>query len=174
MDHFAFRAANALAGNPPGSAVIEAGLGDAVFQAKQDCILAVAGAGYRLSIYIWELPLWSSYFVRAGWNIHLSKTEGGLWGYLAIAGGFQREPVLGSRSTYLRGKFGGLEGRPLEPGDILRTGPLPRLSPELAARTSRSEVTCALTSDPSASTSTTKTERCFIMTIALAASGDTR
>jgi antagonist of KipI len=135
MDLFAFRAANALAGNPPGSAVIEAGLGDAVFQAKQDCILAIAGAGYRLSIYIWELPLWSSYFVRAGRNIHLSKTEGGLWAYLAIAGGFQSEPVLGSRSTYLRGQFGGVEGRPLEPGDILRTGPLPRLSPELAART---------------------------------------
>jgi antagonist of KipI len=135
MDVFAFCAANALVGNPAGWAVIEVGLGDAVIQAKQDCVIAVAGAGYRLSIYIWEFPLWSSYFVRAGWRVHLSKTNGGLWAYMAVAGGFRSEPVLGSRSTYLRGGFGGLEGRPLQAGDILRTGPLPRLSPELAART---------------------------------------
>ncbi|HEY3474941.1 MAG TPA: biotin-dependent carboxyltransferase family protein, partial [Anaerolineales bacterium] len=135
MDSFAFRAANALVGNPPRSAVIEIGLGDAIFQAKQDCVIAVAGAGYRLSIYVWEFPLWSSYFVRAGWNIHLSKTEDGLWVYLAVAGGFESDPVLGSRSTYLRGAFGGLEGRPLQAGDILRAGPFPRLSSELAART---------------------------------------
>jgi antagonist of KipI len=135
MDVFAFRAANALVGNPAGCAAIEVGLGDAVFQAKQDCIIAVAGAGYRLSIYIWEFPLWSSYFVRAGWNIHLSKTEAGLWTYLAVAGGFQSQPVLGSRSTFLRGAFGGLEGRLLQAGDILPTGTPPGSSAQLAART---------------------------------------
>jgi antagonist of KipI len=135
MDVFALRAANALVGNPPDWAVVEVGLADAVFQARQDCVIAVAGAGYRLSIYIWEFPLWSSYFVRAGWTIRLSKIENGLWAYLATAGGFQSEPVLGSRSTYLRGKFGGLEGQPLQAGDTLQTGPFPRLSAELAART---------------------------------------
>ena len=135
MDVFAFHAANALVGNPPGSAVIEVGLGDTVFQAKQDCVIAVAGAGYQLSVYIWEFPIWSSYFVRAGWKIHLRKTEDGMWAYLAVSGGFQSESILGSRSTYLRGALGGLEGRSLQAGDILRTGPLPRSSPELAART---------------------------------------
>ena len=52
MDVFAFRAANALAGNPIDYAVMEVGLGDVTFRATRDCVIAVAGAGYQLSVYI--------------------------------------------------------------------------------------------------------------------------
>jgi antagonist of KipI len=135
MDVFAFRAANALAGNPSNFAVVEIGLGDMTFRALQDCVIAVAGAGYKLSIYLWEFPLWSSFFVRSGWTIRFDKMEDGMWAYLAIAGGIQTQPTLGSRSTYLRGAFGGLEGRHLRAGDRLPTGkPLHALD-SLAART---------------------------------------
>ena len=134
MDVFAFRAANALAGNPGEYAVVEIGLGDAMFEARQDCVMAVAGTGYKLSVYVWEFSLWSSFFVRAGWKIHLSRTDNGMWAYLAVTGGFDTPRILGSRSTYLRGGFGGYEGRQLQPGDILRTGSPPRLPYELAAR----------------------------------------
>jgi antagonist of KipI len=135
MDFFAFRAANALASNPFECAVIEVGLGDITLQSRHDCVIAVAGVGYKLSIYIWEFPLWGSFFVRAGWKIHLSKTEGGTWAYLAVHGGIQVEPVLGSHSTYLRGALGGMEGRPLRVGDVIRTNRLSSPSYELAART---------------------------------------
>lgn len=135
MDSFAFQAANALAGNPPSSALLEIGLGDATFQAREDCIIAVAGTGYQLSIYAWDFPLWGSFFMRAGWTVHLSKTEDGMWAYLAVAGGIQTQPVLGSRSTYLRGALGGWEGRQLQAGDTLQTGSLPRLPYELSGRT---------------------------------------
>src|SRR5512141_2173902 len=69
MDIFAFQAANALAGNSRECAVVEIGLGDVTFQAMQDCVIAVTGMGYKLSIYIWDFSLWSSFFVRAGWKI---------------------------------------------------------------------------------------------------------
>jgi len=135
MDVFAFRAANALAGNPSNFAVIEIGLGDMTLRALQDCVIAVAGAGYNLSIYLWEFPLWSSFFVRGGWTIRFNKMDDGMWAYLAIAGGIQTQPALGSRSTYRRGAFGGLEGRPLRAGDRIPTGkPLHALG-SLAART---------------------------------------
>jgi allophanate hydrolase subunit 2 len=39
-----------------------------------------------------------------------------------VAGGIDVPQVLGSRSTALRG-FGGLEGRPLQRGDVLACGP---------------------------------------------------
>jgi biotin-dependent carboxylase-like uncharacterized protein len=73
-----------------------------------------------------------------------------MWAYLALAGGVspspalasgasvdgaQGQPVLDSRSTYLRGHFGGLEGRQLQAGDILKSGNPTRSFPELAART---------------------------------------
>jgi antagonist of KipI len=135
MDVFAFRAANALAGNPSNFAVVEIGLGEITFRALQDCVIAVAGAGYNLAIYLWEFPLWSSFFVRGGWTIRFNKSDDGMWAYLAIAGGVQTQPVLGSRSTYLRGAFGGLEGRPLQAGDRIPIGkPLHALG-HLAART---------------------------------------
>lgn len=135
MDLFAFQAANRLAGNPGDYAGFEIGLGDAVFQPRQDGVIAVTGAGYQLSISGWEFPLWGSFFVRAGWRIHLKKVDGGMWAYLAVTGGVQTPPVLGSCSTYLRGRLGGVEGRQLQPGDVIRTGLSSHLSYELAART---------------------------------------
>lgn len=134
MDGFAFQAANALAGNPDGCAVIEIGLGDVTLQARQDCVIAITGAGYELSIYIWEFPFWGSFYVRAGWKIRLNKTDEGMWAYLAVHGGIQTEPVLGSRSTYVRGAFGGWKGRQLQVGDVIMTKSVPHSSYELAAR----------------------------------------
>ena len=139
MDMFAFRAANALAGNTATSAVIEIGLGDIIFRALRDCVISVAGVGYALSIYIWDFPLWSSYYVRSGWTIRLNKPDTGMWAYLAIAGGVQAQPILGSRSTYLRGHFGGLNGTQLQVGDILRSEPPSRSLNELAARSLSAE-----------------------------------
>lgn len=135
MDIFALQAANALAGNPIASAAIEIGLGDVTFQAIQNCVIAITGTGYQLSIYVWEFPLWSSFFVRAGWKIRLNKINTGMWAYLAVAGGIQTPSVLDSRSTYLRGGFGGFEGRKLQAGDLIRTGASSHLSYEFAART---------------------------------------
>jgi antagonist of KipI len=135
MDSFAFHAANVLVGNPIECAEVEIGLGDITLQAMQDCVIAVTGVGYQLSIYIWEFPLWGSFFVRAGWRIQLNKIESGMWAYLAVAGGIQTPVTLGSRSTYLRGAFGGLEGRQLQAGDRIRTGSLPHGSYEFAGRT---------------------------------------
>ena len=135
MDGFAFHAANALVGNSADQAGIEIGLGDITFRAQRDCVVAVTGVGYALSVYIWDFPLWSSYYVRAGWLIRLRKLDFGMWAYLAIAGGVQTQPILDSASTYLRGHLGGFEGRQLQVGDVVRTGNPSRSPNELAART---------------------------------------
>lgn len=135
MDAFAFHAANALIRNSARDAVIEIGLGDITLRARRDCVIAVAGVGYTLSIYIWDFPLWSSYYLRAGWTMRLTKQDSGMWAYLAIAGGVQTQPILDSVSTNLRGGFGGLAGRQLQAGDVLNSGAPSRPLTELAART---------------------------------------
>ena len=134
MDAFAFRAANLLAGNDPNCAAVEIGLGDIALRALRDCVIAVAGVGFGLSVYIWDFPLWSSYYVRGGWTVRLAKLDFGMWAYLAIAGGVQTPPILGSASTYLRGPFGGLDGRQLQIGDVLRSGSPPQPLNNIAAR----------------------------------------
>ncbi|HEY5731122.1 MAG TPA: biotin-dependent carboxyltransferase family protein [Anaerolineales bacterium] len=135
MDAFALHAANQLSGNDPNCAAIEIGLGDIAFRALHDCVIAVAGVGFGLSVYIWDFPLWSSYYMRAGWTARLNKLDSGLWAYLAVSGGVQTKPILDSRSTYLRGPFGGLDGRQLRVGDVLKLGTPSRPLNNLAART---------------------------------------
>lgn len=111
MDAFALHTAKLLVGNDPNCAAFEIGLGDIVLRALRDCVVSVTGVGFGLSVYIWDFPLWSSYYVRGGWTIRLNKLDSGMWAYLAVSGGVRTPPVLGSASTYLRGPFGGLDGR---------------------------------------------------------------
>ena len=148
MDVFAFCAANALANNPLECAAIEIGLGEATFQAMQDCVVAVTGVGYKLSIYIWEFPLWSSFFVRAGWKISFHKIDDGMWAYLAVAGGIRVQPILGSRSTYLRGAFGGFQGRQVQAGDVIGIDNHSHAFHEIAARTLPDETRPVYTQTP--------------------------
>ncbi|MBI1793592.1 MAG: biotin-dependent carboxyltransferase [Chloroflexi bacterium] len=155
MDSFAFRAANLLAGNSMDAAALEIGAGEIELRALNDCVIAAAGAGYSLSVFTWTFPLWDSCFVRAGWTIRLNKSgfpqrtaDFGMWAYLAFAGGLEIESVLGSRSTYLRGHFGGLDGRLLQAGDVLRSGRPARALDELAARTLIEEARPAYNENP--------------------------
>lgn len=130
MDWFAHRAANDLLDNHPNAAVLEIGLGEITLRALRNTTLAVTGAGYEVQNYIWTFPLWTSFYVRAGWRVQIKKISGGNWAYLAIAGGFETPIILGSKSTYLRGGLGAA----IRAGDILEAGkPADELN-KLAAR----------------------------------------
>lgn len=148
MDSFAFRASNLLAGNAPDCAAVEVGLGGITFRALRDCVIAVAGFGYGVSVYVWDFPLWSSYYVRGGWTVRLDKLDFGMWAYLAVSGGVLTPPTLGSASTYLRGPFGGLDGRQLRASDVLKTGIPSRPLTDIAARTLPEEARPAYALDP--------------------------
>ena len=148
MDLFAFRAANMLAGNQPDTATLEFGGGDLVLRPAYDCVIAVAGAGYTLTVAIWDFSPWSSCFVRGGSTINLRPSGFGMWSYLALAGGIELQPVLGSRSTYLRGHFGGLGGRLLHAGDVLHSGRAKPPLMEMAARTLDEEARPAYAESP--------------------------
>ncbi|NJN80396.1 MAG: biotin-dependent carboxyltransferase [Anaerolineales bacterium] len=130
MDWFAYRVANYLLGNSDNDTVLEIGLGDITFRAKRDCVLAVTGAGYEVQNYLWTFPLWTSFYVRAGWAVQIKKTSGGNWAYVAIAGGFDVPKVLGSSSTYVRGGL----GNAIQTGDILQIGKPSTDLTKLAAR----------------------------------------
>ena len=75
---------------------------------KRIQVLAVTGAGYRLTVNARPLPLWMSFQAKAGDRIELEKVDGGNWAYLAAAGGMLTPVRMGSRSTYARGGLGAL------------------------------------------------------------------
>jgi antagonist of KipI len=130
MDWFAHAAANSLLHNSADAVTLEIGFGEITLRALRDTTLSVCGAGFEVANYVWTFPLWTSFYVRAGWRVQLKKISGGNWAYLAIAGGFETNAILGSKSTYLRGGL----GTALRAGDILQAGkPAIEIS-KLAAR----------------------------------------
>ncbi|MCK7527073.1 MAG: hypothetical protein MZV64_60425 [Ignavibacteriales bacterium] len=77
------------------------------------------------------------------------KLDSGMWVYLAVSGGVQTPPTLGSASTYLRGPFGGFDGRQLQACDVLRSGDSIALPlNNLAARTLPEEARPAYSDNP--------------------------
>lgn len=120
MDVDALRAANELVYNPPDEAAIEIH-SPIVLQTDAPHLIALTGADARLQVNGCVLPMWMSVFVRAGSTIEIVPRYAG-WMYLAVHGGIDVPRVLGSKSTCLRGAFGGLEGRALRAGDTIRVG----------------------------------------------------
>ena len=79
------------------------------------CDALVALHGARFAPMIEGVPLLQSrpVVVRSGARLRIGRATAGCFGYLAVAGGLQVDPVLGSRSTYLAGGFGGWRGKSL-------------------------------------------------------------
>lgn len=134
MDPFALQAANLLVGNPPGEAALEITLVGPVLRATEDCLIAVTGADLGLRVNGQEMPTWMSIFVKKGALIEFTGRRTGCRAYLAVAGGIDVPRVMGSKSTYLNGRFGGFEGRPLKKGDIIPVGRAPSNLVNLAGR----------------------------------------
>lgn len=123
MDHFAFRAANLLVGNPESAAGLEVTLGNFAARFEADALVAVSGAESPLTIDGEAVPLWESRKVAAGSELRIGVSTGpGFRLYVAVSGGIDVPSLFGSRATYTMGALGGLEGRPLAQGDRLPLG----------------------------------------------------
>jgi biotin-dependent carboxylase-like uncharacterized protein len=120
MDRPSLMLANALAGNPPGEAAIEFGLlgGDLACEGGPVRV-GFAGAAMALSVDGTAVPAHASLTLRAGQVLRIAPATKGVFGYLAVAGGFDVPAELGSRSLHRRSGIGGLGGRLLREDDRL-------------------------------------------------------
>ena len=122
-DPLALAAANLLLGDDPTLPAIELTGGLPSLVALEDCVLAATGAdlGLRLGDDGPWLRPGTSVLVRGGTIVRATRDPlSGRRTYLALAGGVEVPPVLGSASTSLVGGFGGIDGRRLRPGDVIR------------------------------------------------------
>ncbi|SDE56044.1 antagonist of KipI [Paenibacillus sp. UNCCL117] len=120
MDSLSLRLANLLVGNEDGEAALEITLTGPVLQAQEDLLLAWCGGDFSPTVDGQAMPSYRPVLVRKGSVIRFGACRTGCRAYLAAAGGFDVPRLLGSRSTYLRGGFGGFEGRMLAAGDVLK------------------------------------------------------
>ncbi len=128
LDPVSLRIANVLVGNPEGEAGLEiTALGPTV-RFTSDSVVALVGADFSIDVNGSEVRTWESVEVSAGSVLSIGAASDGLRAYLAIAGGVDVPPVMNSRSTDLKGEFGGYEGRPLRDGDSLPVGDSPHVA----------------------------------------------
>jgi len=119
MDTLAFRFANRLVGNQEDAAGLEITLTGPTLRFASDTTIALTGADFAARLNGSPMPRWQAIRVKQNSVLELGAAQdAGARAYLAIAGGIDTPSYLGSRSTFILGKFGG-QARVLRAGDVL-------------------------------------------------------
>jgi len=135
MDEWSHCVANVLVGNPKGEATLEITLTGPSLRFTEPALIAITGGNLSPRIGEHTVPQETPVLVRAGGRLDFGLRVAGVRAYLAIHGGFSVARVMGSKATYVRGGFGGFDGRALRRGDALRVDPgdVDRVYPTLVA-----------------------------------------
>ena len=127
VDRESFVLANRLVGNADGAAGLECTLTGPRVEFTDERAVAVTGAEMPVTLNGAPAPRWETFRVKAGDVLKLGFAKNGVRSYLAISGGIDTPPALGSRATYVRGQLGGLGGRALRKEDRLPLAPSPTI-----------------------------------------------
>ena len=123
LDPESLRLANVLVGNPPTTAGLEVLYQGPTMEVTVESLrVALGGFGGSIDVLGSEsapIAPWRSAVLKRGQIFRISLDGTTLSCYLAIAGGFDLAPCLGSLSTYTRAGLGGFQGRALTVGDTL-------------------------------------------------------
>lgn len=122
MDPLAVRIGNILVGNDESAAAIEVQTFPFALRFDRRTVFAVTGADGSPLLEGAELLPWCAYTAEAGQVIQLKQPPTLARAYVSVGGGLDVPSVMGSRSTSLRGGFGGNAGRPLAKGDRIAIG----------------------------------------------------
>jgi antagonist of KipI len=126
MDTFSLQLANILVGNKPYDACLETTLTGPEILFETVGAIAVCGADMSPCINGKSIPLNKTIDVRRGDLLSFGDLKSGCRSYIAFAGGINVPLLMGSRSTYIRTKTGGFNGRALKAGDELPVGEISR------------------------------------------------
>ena len=117
MDTQSFYLANILAGNPRGESALEITFMGPSLKFEKDNIIAVTGANVSPAVDGSPIPMYQAVLVHEGQTLSFGVASGGSRAYIAFTGGLDVPVIMGSKSTLMRNKLGGVEGRKLEKGD---------------------------------------------------------
>ena len=119
VDEPALRLANRLVGNAEDAAGLECTLLGPTLRAETALTVALTGAPAKSTVDGQPADHGVPVRLPVGATLRIGPARAGLRGYLAVAGGIDVPPVLGSRST---DTLSGLGPAPLRDGDVLPVG----------------------------------------------------
>ena len=155
MDMLSMRIASLLVSNelpppmfsngPRGDAALECTLLGPTLTFHEAAVAALAGAEVDATLDGVRCPLYESFSIAVGQTLKIGPTKNGARTYLAVAGGIQVEPALGSRSQNIFNRLGPFNGRALRSGDRLPIRQLSSLRERSVGRRFRRERLAAIT-----------------------------
>lgn len=117
MDRRALAIANLLVGNRAGEAGLEMTMVGASIEFTVPNLVAVTGGNFTPTLNGASVPMYAAFPVNAGDTLAFGMAQSGCRCYVSFAGGLDVPVVMGSKSTNLKCKIGGFEGRKLKMGD---------------------------------------------------------
>ena len=140
LDPHALQVANLLVGNDESAAGLEITFGGLRLRFTEDRVVAWCGGNFEAHVALDPMPAGHAALVRGGEDVSIEAPAIGCRAWLAISGGVDVPTVLGSRSTDLKGGFGGMNGRLIRNGEEVPLGKNSARSTGLAKRLDRQKV----------------------------------
>lgn len=140
MDNMSMQFANLLVGNPVSEAGLEIAGGYFEAEIQVETVISLCGTNMQPALNGKAIPMWEAVKVKAGDRFSVGVFgEFGFRANLAIAGGIDVTPYLGSKSTCIFGGYGGFQGRKLAADDVLPLGKPAKPLTELEGRKLKKE-----------------------------------
>lgn len=117
MDDYNYRLANILVGNKLDEAVFEMTFFGPTLKFNENLIIAITGSNMNPKINGELAPMYETIKVKKGDTLQFGKVNEGIRSYLAFGGSIDVPIVNGSKSTHIKTKMGGIEGRALKAKD---------------------------------------------------------
>lgn len=133
MDAYSHRFANLLVGNADTAAALEITLIGPELQADAAIVCAVSGARFDIAVNGLPVTLDRPFEIPPGGRVRFGNRLAGARAVLAVRGGIDVPPVMGSRATSLVSRMGAFGGRALIVGDVLPIGSDVAVRPQSAS-----------------------------------------
>ena len=134
MDIYSLQLANLLVGNERYEACLEMTLLGPTIRFQDSNVFAITGADLGATLNGRPIKQYQTIMAQQGDLLEFFNATKGCRAYLAVGGGFAVDKVMGSKSTYMRGGFGGYKGRKLMEGDVLSLNPCKLTKPSWIRR----------------------------------------
>jgi biotin-dependent carboxylase-like uncharacterized protein len=122
LDRLSLMIANRLVCNPDNAAGLEMMYGRTSIRFETKVCFALTGCECFATLDGSPIYIGWRCYANAGQILTIQTPVRGLCAYLAVHGGLDVDPIMGSRATDLQAGFGGIAGRKLRPGDRIPLG----------------------------------------------------
>ena len=121
-DTLSLKIGNLIVGNKESASAIEMTMLGGEFQFKKECIIALSGSEFEVSLDRKTIDYYKAVNINKGQILSFGYTKTGARAYMCIKGGIDVDNYLSSKSTHILSGVGGFLGRPILKGDLLNMG----------------------------------------------------